>query len=38
MFMKEMAPKSKLLENTLKYLAFACYAWLAGGLIVKFFI
>ncbi|QYA25316.1 permease [Gramella sp. MT6] len=38
MFMKEMAPKSKALENTLKYLAFACYLWLAGGLIVKFFV
>ncbi|MEO2063143.1 MAG: permease [Christiangramia sp.] len=38
MFMKEMAPKSKVLENTLKYLAFACYLWLAGGLIVKYFV
>ncbi|MUP47391.1 permease [Gramella sp. BOM4] len=38
MFMKEMAPKSKILEKTLKYLAFACYIWLAGGLIVKFFV
>lgn len=38
MFMKEMAPKSKILENTLKYLAFACYIWLAGGLILKYFI
>ena len=37
MFMKEMAPKSKTLEKTLKYLAFACYIWLAGGLMVKFF-
>jgi len=36
--MSEMAPKSPLLESILKYLAFACYAWLAGGLIVKFFI
>ena len=36
MFMKEMAPKSKVLEKTLKYLAFICYIWLAGGLIVKF--
>lgn len=35
MFMKEMAPKSKWLENTLKYLAFCCYIWLAGGLIIK---
>jgi len=38
MFMKEMAPKSKVLESTLKYLAFICYLWLAGGLIVKFFL
>jgi len=38
MFMKEMAPKSELLEKVLKYLALICYLWLAGGLIVKFFI
>jgi len=38
MFMKEMAPKSKILENTLKYLAFVCYIWLAGGIVVKFFM
>jgi len=38
MFMKEMAPKSKVLESTLKYLALICYIWLAGGLIVKFFL
>ncbi|MCC4213270.1 permease [Leeuwenhoekiella parthenopeia] len=37
MHMKEMAPKSKTLESTLKYAAFICYVWLAGGLIVKFF-
>ncbi|HEA29149.1 MAG TPA: permease [Leeuwenhoekiella sp.] len=36
MHMKEMAPKSKLLENILKYAALICYVWLAGGLIVKF--
>jgi hypothetical protein len=36
--MSEMAPKSLLLEKVLKYLAFVCYAWLAGGLIVKFLI
>ncbi len=36
--MSEMAPKSELLENVLKYAAFICYAWLVGGLIVKFFI
>lgn len=36
--MKEMAPKSQLLENILKYVAFACYIWLLGGLISKFFL
>ena len=36
--MSEMAPKSQLLENILKYAAFTCYLWLAGGLLVKFFI
>lgn len=36
--MSEMAPKSQLLENILKYAAFICYVWLAGGLLVKFFI
>ncbi|MBD1260687.1 permease [Maribacter polysiphoniae] len=36
--MSEMAPKSPLLESVLKYTAFICYAWLAGGLIVKFFV
>ena len=34
--MKEMAPKSKLLEKALKWAAFICYAWLAGGLIIKY--
>jgi len=34
--MKEMAPKSQLLETALKYIAFVCYVWLAGGLIVRF--
>ncbi|UAB84720.1 permease [Zunongwangia sp. SCSIO 43204] len=38
MQMKEMAPKSKLMERSLKYIAFICYAWLAGGMIVKYFI
>lgn len=38
MHMKEMAPKSKTLENTLKYAALVCYIWLAGGLVVKFFV
>ncbi len=36
--MSEMAPKSQLLENILKYAALLCYVWIAGGLIVKFFI
>ncbi|NNE77584.1 MAG: permease [Pricia sp.] len=36
--MSEMAPKSELLERILKYAAYLCYAWLAGGLIVKFLI
>ncbi len=36
--MSEMAPKSPLLESVLKYAAFICYAWLAGGLMVKFFV
>ena len=38
MYMKEMAPKSMILEKIMKYLAFAAYAWLAGGLVVKFFV
>ncbi|PHQ27936.1 permease [Leeuwenhoekiella nanhaiensis] len=36
--MSEMAPKSQLLETILKYAAFICYVWLAGGLIIKFII
>lgn len=36
--MSEMAPKSPLLETVLKYVAMACYFWLAGGLITKFLI
>ncbi|WP_281541323.1 permease [Maribacter aestuarii] len=36
--MSEMAPKSQLLETILKYAAFICYIWLAGGLIIKFVI
>jgi hypothetical protein len=35
---KEMAPKSPILEKTLKWLAFVCYVWLAGGIIVKLII
>lgn len=38
MHMKEMAPKSKVMEAVLKYLAVMCYLWLIGGLIVKIFI
>ncbi len=33
---KEMAPKSPILERALKWLAFLCYVWLAGGLVIKF--
>ena len=33
---KEMAPKSKTMEQTLKYLVWVSYVWLAGGLLVKF--
>lgn len=36
--MGEMAPKSQLLENILKYAAFISYIWIAGGLAVKFLI
>lgn len=36
--MKEMAPKSQILEKSLKYIAIICYLWIAGGLVVKFFI
>ncbi|HIB36872.1 permease [Mesonia sp.] len=38
MYMKEMAPKSKLLESVLKYAALVCYVWLAGGIVVKYFL
>ena len=33
---KEMAPKSPLLENVLKWLAFVCYVWLAIGIVLNF--
>ena len=36
--MSEMAPKSPLLERILKFTALVCYFWLAGGLVVKFFV
>ena len=37
-YMKEMAPKSPLLERILKYLAFICYAWLVGGIFIKYIL
>jgi uncharacterized membrane protein YraQ (UPF0718 family) len=37
-YMKEMAPKSPVLERILKYLAFISYIWLLGGMIVKYII
>jgi len=37
-YMKIMAPKSKTLESILKYTALLSYAWLIGGLIVKYVI
>mgnify|MGYP003116940697 FL=1 len=36
--MSEMAPKSPLLESILKYAAYICYVWLAGGILVKIFM
>jgi hypothetical protein len=36
--MSEMAPKSQLLENILKYAAFISYIWIVGGLAIKFLI
>ncbi|MEZ4801999.1 MAG: permease [Gelidibacter sp.] len=36
--MKEMAPKSKVLEKIMKYLAMICYVWLLGGIIIKYII
>lgn len=37
-YMKEMAPKSKTFEKILKYASYLCYLWLAGGVIIQFFI
>jgi uncharacterized membrane protein YraQ (UPF0718 family) len=37
-YMKEMAPKSKSFENFLKYTSYLCYLWLAGGILIQFFI
>ncbi len=36
--MKEMAPKSQVMENIMKYLAFIAYAWLIGGWIVRIWV
>ncbi|EKF53981.1 hypothetical protein I215_14903 [Galbibacter marinus] len=36
--MSGMAPKSPLLEKILKYVAYICYVWLVGGIIVKYFV
>ncbi|WP_318308560.1 permease [Flagellimonas crocea] len=33
---KEMAPKSPLMERTLKWISFVCYIWLAIGIVLKF--
>ncbi len=35
---KVLAPKSKVLESTLKYTALASYLWVIGGTFIKFFI
>ncbi len=35
---KEMAPKSPVLEKFLKWLAFICYGWLVGGLVIKLIV
>ncbi|EAZ81408.1 permease [Algoriphagus machipongonensis] len=37
-YMKEMAPKSKSLERILKYMAYTCFLWLAGGMFIKLFL
>ncbi|MGB7785932.1 MAG: permease [Salinimicrobium sp.] len=36
--MKEMAPKSELVERIMKYLAFICYAWLVAGWVIRFWV
>ena len=33
---KEMAPKSPLMEQILKWIALVCYVWLAVGIVLKF--
>ncbi|MFC0878532.1 permease [Saccharicrinis sp. FJH2] len=35
---KEMTPKSPALENTLKYIALACYVWLIAGFVIHFVV
>lgn len=35
---KEMAPKSPVFENILKWITISCYGWLAVGLLIKFVI
>jgi len=36
--MKEMAPKSELVEQIMKYLAYLCYAWLLIGWMIKLWL
>ncbi len=35
---KEMAPKSPMMERVLKWIAVACYVWLAIGIFIKLFV
>ena len=35
---KEMAPKSPLMEQVLKWVSFVCYIWLVIGILLKYFI
>lgn len=35
---KELAPKSDLLENMLRYAALICFVWIVGGLALNFLI
>ncbi|RRO21911.1 permease [Flavobacteriaceae bacterium 14752] len=35
-YMKEMAPKSPVLEKALKYVALLCYIWLFCGILIKY--
>ncbi|WP_224488629.1 permease [Robertkochia flava] len=36
--MGEMAPKSEVLEQVLKYLSFVCYLWLGVGIVLRYII